>query len=264
MRDLTHDARRVLLCTLAALLATASGCATVEPEPVADRSKKALAHYDLGAYQLSQGRVAMAIRELTTAKELSPDDPWIALALAEAYRRRAKAEEAEAEFREAIRLDPELHTAKLNLAAMYVQLGRFEEAIPLLAELADAATFPSPWRALTTLGWAQYKLERKAEARRSLQLALEYRPDYWPALLNLGILEQEEGRSLEAMRLFELVVEETKRTTAAAEANYRLAEIHVSLGQRRKALDRLTAAVSSEPQGGYWSKRSEEYLELLR
>jgi Tfp pilus assembly protein PilF len=157
---------------------------------------------------------------------VSADDPWIAMALAEAYRRRGKPEEAEAEYKRAIALDSELHQARLNLSALYIHLERYEDAIPHLVQLADDPTFSAPWRALTNLGWAQYRLGRRAEARSNLQTA-RARPD------------------------------------AHAEANYRMAEIHVSLGQRQQALDRLQSAASG-PGDGPWSRRSEEYLELLR
>ncbi|UCE85516.1 MAG: tetratricopeptide repeat protein [Deltaproteobacteria bacterium] len=248
---------------VALAVALCVGCSTPNPPSTESAAKKALAHHDIGVEYMSQGRIALAIRELRAAKEASPEDPWIALALAEAYRRRGKAEEAEAEFLRALERDPELHRARLNLAGMYIQLERYAEAVPHLAQLVDDATFPAPWRALTNLGWAQYRLGHRDEARRNLRIAIEYREDYWPALLNLGILEQEDGSTLEAMRLFERVTEARAYPDAHAEANYRMAEIHVSLGQRRQALERLQAAAST-PAQGLWSRRSEEYLQLLR
>jgi type IV pilus biogenesis/stability protein PilW len=253
----------VASCALAVSVFLGTGCSTPGTPASETAAKKALAHYDLGVEYMSQGRIALAIRELRAAKEVGADDPWIAMALAEAYRRRGKPEAAEAEYKRAIALDSELHQARLNLSALYIHLERYEDAIPHLVQLADDPTFSAPWRALTNLGWAQYRLGRRAEARSNLQTAVEYRDDYSPALLNLGILEQEEGHTLAALKLFERVTQARARPDAHAEANYRMAEIHVSLGQRQQALDRLQSAASG-PGDGPWSRRSEEYLELLR
>ena len=127
----------------------------------------------------------------------------------------------------------------------------------------DDPTFPGPWRALTNQGWAHYRLGRRTEARRDLESALEYNPSYWPALLDLGILEVEEGHQLEAIALFQAMLEQEPRRGARAEANYRLAEVYVSLGKRERAVDHLVTAVADAPRNP-WGKKSEEYLRLLR
>ena len=43
----------------------------------------------------------------------------------------------------------------------------------------------------------------------------------------------------------------------------RIAEIYVSLGRRQEAMGHLTTAVAQAPKG-FWGKRSQEYLKLLR
>ena len=72
------------------------------------------------------------------------------------------------------------------------------------------------------------------------------------------------SRAVHAMRLFEGVIAATRRPNANAEANYRMAELYVSLGQRDQALARLAAASLVAPSDGLWSQRTEEYLNLLR
>ena len=49
----------------------------------------------------------------------------------------------------------------------------------------------------------------------------------------------------------------------AAEANFRLGEIYVSLGKRNRAVEYLTAAVVKAPSGP-WGRKSEQALKLLR
>jgi tetratricopeptide (TPR) repeat protein len=129
--------------------------------------------------------------------------------------------------------------------------------------LVDDATFSGPWRALATKGLAEYRLGRIEEARRTLELGLEYRDDYWPTLLYLGILEAEEGRRLEGISLFRQVLEQEPGLEVQAQANYRIGEIYIALGKRERAIGYLRAAVAQTP-GGPWGVKSEEYLSLLR
>jgi tetratricopeptide (TPR) repeat protein len=107
------------------------------------------------------------------------------------------------------------------------------------------------------------RLGNNVVAREQLDLAIEYNRNYWPALLSLGILEQKEGRPVEAISFFRLAIEQEPAPGARAEANYRMAEIYVSLGKRKQAVDHLMAAVAQTPEGK-WGKKSEEYLKILR
>jgi tetratricopeptide (TPR) repeat protein len=50
---------------------------------------------------------------------------------------------------------------------------------------------------------------------------------------------------------------------AIAEANYRMAEIYVSLGKRRKAIEHFRVALERSPNGE-WGEQSKTYLEMLQ
>lgn len=241
-------------------LACASGSG---PDTKDFRWRKARVHYDIGIDYMTHGRFALAIRELHRAEEIDPKDRWIPLALAEAYRRKGRVDEAEQYLQRALEIDPDFQTAQLNLGALYIQAERYEDAIPILHRLADEPTFPDPWRALTNLGWAEYKLGRFAEARLHLDQALDYNPGYWPARLDLGILQAHEGHPLQALETFGQVLEREPGRYAEAEVHYRMAEIYISLGRRDRAIEHLTAARERHPRG-LWGKRSAEYLKILR
>ena len=55
--------------------------------------------------------------------------------------------ESEQHLKRALELRPDLHAAKLNLSALYIQTERYEEAVALSKELLADATFPVPWKA---------------------------------------------------------------------------------------------------------------------
>ena len=211
----------------------------------------------------AQNRGPQAIGELLTAERFDPLDAQIQFALAEAYRLQGRQAETEAHLVRALQLDPNFHQARFNLAAIYIQAERTEEAVTLLNQLLADPTFPAPWRALTNLGWAEFRLGRFDSAHQHLALAVDYRPDYWPARLNLAILEAERGNRDEAIQHFERVLEGKPSALAEAEVRYRLAEQLVSRGDKVGAVRQLNIASGLQPSGA-WSKRSAEYLKTLK
>lgn len=265
IRKPAHSTLRSLGALALVLIVTGSlGCVTTpDPEFEFERDRKARAHYNAGIEQMRQGKNALAIRELLTAMQISPRDPWIHWAIAEAYRQKGRVDECENHLVTALEIRPDFQQARLNLSALYVQVGSYEEAIAHSDMLLEDPTFPVPWKALSNKGWAQYKLGRIQAARESFQLALEYNESHWRSFLALGILEAESGRRIEALEQFERVIELQPGPLAEAEANYRIGQIYVSLGNRARALQYLTAAASKTPNGP-WGKRSEDYLRRLR
>jgi Tfp pilus assembly protein PilF len=263
MAPITRIARVLPAVALALHLAGALGCATTSPADQAETDRKVRNHYELAVNHLKEGRAGVAIRELLAAEALDPEDPWIHLALSEAYRLKARSAEAEHHLKRALALRPDLHAAQLNLSALYIQSERYEDAIEASDALLADATFAAPWKALTNKGYALYKLGRRAEARETLEQALEYHEHFWPARLDLAILDQDEGRHLEALENLEAVLAQKPSAIARAEVNYRMATIYISLGNRAKAVHHLEVAAQTRP-GGEWGKRSADYLKRLR
>lgn len=254
-------ARRLVL---GMLLLLPVGCAsTGSNQQLEKRLSEARSRMNLGIDYLRTGRVELGLREFLIAESLDPKNARIQYAIGDAYLLKGKVDEAELHYRNTLALVPDFHDARLNLSGLLLLSGRYEEARAESEFLADHATFPAPWRALANRGWAEYKLGRTEEARRSLELARDFSPNYWPSLLSLGILDMEQGQRLEAVSLFLEVLESRPDANAAAEANYRIGEIYVALGNRARAVSHLMAAVASAP-GGQWSTKSEEYLQLLR
>jgi type IV pilus assembly protein PilF len=250
------------LCLVVSLSCATGGSKQSKAEQEADK-RQAVAHYNLGIHHMTQGNTALSIRELRAAVEKDPSDAWIHLALAEAYRLKGKLAECESHLKQSLALSPDFQNARLTLSALYIQTGRYAEAVPEAERLVDDPSFPAPWRAHTNLGSALFKLGRISEARQHLELALEYRPFYLTALLDLAVLEAEAGNKLKAIGLLTQVLEYEPGAMVESEANFRLGEAYVSLGKREDALVYLSKAKASRP-GGPWAKRSEEYLKLLQ
>jgi tetratricopeptide (TPR) repeat protein len=258
---------RLLAFAGLAVFAVSLGCATgggeVAPVVSPKDEARARARQSVGNTHLREGRVALAIRELRAAEELNPQDRWTQLTLAEAYRRKGLTEEAETHVKKALAIDPGFQQARLTLSGLYIQTERYPEAIAEAELLIDDPTFPQPWTALNNKGWALMQMKQYDEARETLSLAVDYNNAYWRAHLNLGILDFEENRRIDAIERFEHVIALAPGPLGTAEANYRIGEIYVSLGNREQAVEHLVAATTQRPSGP-WGKRSEDYLRRLR
>lgn len=255
---------------LIGLLLGVAGCASSPTEGGSGVVSRARAQRDLGIDYLSTFKTAMAIRELRASLEGDPSDPVTHLWLGEAYRRKGQNEDARQAFERAAKIAAQRRDiqteqdARLNLSALLSQMGQHAEAITHCEVLAADPTFPSPWRPLTNCGWALIQLGRYDEARARLGQALEYFPRYGPALLDLGILETKQGHTLAAVTAFEKATASGHISgSARSEANFRLGEIFVSLGEREKAIAHFRAAVETGSMLE-WGSQSQAYLDLLR
>lgn len=246
------------------LLGSTLGCATAAKKAEREHNaRRANSHFELAVDHVSKDRLELGLRELLEAERLDPKNPRIQHGLAIAYLRKGKVAEAEAHLERALEIWPGYLDARFNLGRLYLAMGRFEESAEQSELLANDPTFTSPWRAYNTWGWALYELGQVKEARVKLDRSLALRAGYWPTQMNLGILEAGQGHRPEAIRHFDRVLALGPGPSAAAEANYRLAEIYVSLGRRQQAVGYLRTAVVKAPIDP-WGRKSEEYLKLLR
>ena len=252
------------LACAAIALAPLLGCATAQKQAEREHAaKRAISHFNLAADHAANDRLEYALRDLLTAERLDPRNARVQHGLGIAYLQRGKVEEAERHMLRAVEIRPEYQQARYNLSTLYLNLERYDDCIEQSAVLVDDPTFPAPWRALNNWGWSLYRQGQMPEARIKLERAFEFSPGYWPTLMNLGILEAEQGQQPEAIRHFGRVLELEPGPSATAEANYRLAEIYVSLGRRQRAVGHLRTAVVKAPKDP-WGRKSEEYLKLLR
>ena len=252
------------------LVVVLSGCrgmlgeAGLEDHEVA----RAATHRSRGALLLREGKVEMAIREYMSSIEINPYDAETHFGYGEALRLKGLPVDAERELKRAIELDPTHHDARLNLCGLYLSQERFEDAVAEADVLIANPTFLNPARAYVNRGWARYSQGDLVKAEEDLKRALSIDSSMFQAHLNLGIVLYERGETLEAMKTFDRalqILEKQGRRASAraqAEARFRMAQAHVKLGQREKALEQLRLAAAQD-RATPWSERAREYLAML-
>jgi type IV pilus assembly protein PilF len=250
---------------LALALAMLLGCSTLSDKDLA----RAETHLQLAQLKLRKGDLRYAVREYRAVIEIDDRNVEAHFGLAETLRRLGSLPEAEAEFKRTLKIDPEHDDARLNLSVVYLQGGRWQEAIDVTTLLIDDPGFLNPARAYVNRGWARYKTGNLEGAEKDLREALHTDSSSFQAHMNMGIVLYERGSTLEAMKSFDRVVslldkyDNPTYSCVEAEARFRLAQAYVKLSDRTHALEHLQkAGAVSVPCP--WRDQAEEYLAVLK
>ena len=147
------------------------------------------------------------------------------------YMKLGRYEEAVAEFKEAIRIDPNLLVANQNLITIYLyRLGYLNSAVELSkAMIASNPQFP--W-AHNYLGWAYLGMDDFSGAQAAFEEELKLRPRNIFILWRLAHAQRLQGHYREAITLLDRIME----IDPSQGTNYYLGIIYKHLGENETAL----------------------------
>ena len=142
---------------------------------------EAQAAFERGLTDLEQGRYADAVAELQRAYDTTPGEtPLLAFYLANALQRDGRVAEAVDLYDEVVAAFPDSGTVLNNYGFAWLQLGRYDRALPTLRDAIEAA--PENARAHLNLGLTYYGLARFEDALASWDRAVELDPSLEPAI----------------------------------------------------------------------------------
>jgi Tfp pilus assembly protein PilF len=96
-----------------------------------------------------------------------------------------RTEEAIAECKKAIAIDPDFGNPYNDIGVYLIELGRSDEAVPWLEQAMQAKRYCCHQFPYFNLGRIRLQQGRVPEAKRLFERALEYDPDYLPAKMGL-------------------------------------------------------------------------------
>ncbi len=105
-------------------------------------------------------------------------------------------EEAIAQCKKAIELDPDYGNPYNDIGVYLIDLGRPDEAIPWLKKAMQAKRYCCIQYPHFNLGRILLNKGRVEEAERAFEQALSYDPNYFPALKALEVIREREGEAL--------------------------------------------------------------------
>lgn len=228
--------------------------------PTAEDIDYAQVRYDLGVSEAEEGNVQSAVRELKTAIERYPDfaeaHNALGLLLHMSLGRQQAAEEA---YLEALRIRPGFSEVHNNLGALYLDMGRLEEAEKHLREALDDVVYATPYLAQGNLGWALYLQGSHDEALTQLRSAVIVEPRFCQGHRNLGRIYRELGRHEDAKSAFESFVE---HCPSAAEAQYEQGRIRFEEGKSEEAREAFEACLELSPRSEV-GKACQRHLDVM-
>ncbi|MEM7678268.1 MAG: tetratricopeptide repeat protein, partial [Myxococcota bacterium] len=182
-----------LLGTFVLLVAATSGwrCSTTQE---AQASRTVVAQLDLGNQQLAQGRWPDAIKAFGTALD-EDDSNFDALrGTGLAYLKLQRYKEAERFYRRAIEANPKSSLSRNELAVVYMEQRRCQEAVPLFEKVLEDIFYPTPEFAEHNLAQAYACLGRIDDAISRLDKLVTKRPYFCLGYLTLSQLASKSRR----------------------------------------------------------------------
>ncbi len=226
--------------------------------------KEAEAHRKLGEAFLIEANYVAALRELTAAQKLDPDNPVVYNDMGLVYMNRDKLREALTFFRKALSLKADYSDALLNMAVTHLKLEQWGAAIEQLQRLESDMLYAAPQNVYVNLGYAHYMVGNYTEAYRNYDSAVQHYEDgfnkdmtYIKALLGKAKVALKTGDALAALRLLDTAILNAPQ----------LPELHFSrgaalelLGKPEDARNAYIRVIELAPEG----ELSEQAVSALR
>ena len=155
---------------------------------------------------------------------------------------------AQNSFNEALKINPNFISAKLNLGIVYQNIGKSEKALKCFKEILKINnTLPSVYN---NIGFALYTQNKYFEAIKELNKAIELKKDYAEAFLNLGMVYLNLKKYEEAIKFFNQSLVHNKKLTS----------IYFYLGECYKNIDNIDKALVYYAQSNH-KKTNSKILE---
>lgn len=237
-----------------------SGCGTTSVSQ--DKKETADLHLQIANEYIKGENYPLALKELMTAQDLSPDNPAVQANLGLVYFMRERYELAEKHYKKAIKIKPDFTDAKNNLGRVYVEIGQYRLAEELLTEVLADLTYVDFPKAYANFGILQFKRKKYSDAITYFKKSLERDREncFTQVYLGRSYMELKENAlavsQLEKALPFCQQIESDEALYYSAIALYRN-------NQKEKAKFRFEDLVKAYPNG-YNNEKAQKMLQLIK
>jgi len=194
--------KSILSAVVAALVAgVLAGCAN--QQAIQQRRDAAIYNTELGIAYMRRGDLAIAQTKLDSALKENPDDPDVHNARALLFIRLDQPDEADHEYREAMRLAPKNPDFQNNYAVYLCNAGRVDKGVQTFLAAAHNPLYMTPELAYDNAGVCLRSAHKDVEAAQMFTDALAIRPNFGQALWQLADLNFSQGKLTQARQEIE-------------------------------------------------------------
>jgi len=165
-------------------------------------------HNTLGLIYKETGEYEMAVQEYKRTFQITPTNNEAIRGLAQTYESLNMLEEAEANYRKIIQLQPDRWGGYFDMGYFYNAHGEKDKAVTMLHHAAELVPY-NVWD-YNDIGVLYYMLDYNSDARKMWQKSLEIEPNY-AAYSNLGYMAHMERNFEEAASYYEKALELSDR-----------------------------------------------------
>ena len=235
---MTRPIAAALLCTT--LLGCPSTTTPVKKDEGAEKLRdQASVHFDLGVNAQIQGDVRAALNEFQLALQIDPTFADAENALGLLYHLAFRQlDESGRHYRRALELRPDYSQARLNLAALELDLSHYDEAIALDEVVLKDLHYKGSYLAANNAGWAYYRKGQTEKALSLIKETVRVNPDFCQGYRNLGLIYSDQNQlELAQLELDRMV----KKCPDSPQAHYELGRVELKRhreGEARAAFGR--------------------------
>lgn len=164
--------------------------------------KEALDNFKIGCNYLNRNDSAQAIHYLELACQGDDKNYRYHHWLGFAYMINGQMEQAESQFKRALDINDEHSDTYNDLATLYMETGRYDQALEALRKVLSDKTYQQPQLAYFNLGLCYRALDQPDQAVAAFQQAVAQDPEFFRAFLQIGQIYKEKQDYEKALNFF--------------------------------------------------------------
>jgi len=224
-------------------------------ENLAQQKLQAEASRNLGEAYLREGNYSAALRELTKAEALTPDDYFLQSDLGLTYLYKGETDKAIYHFKKSLAIKDNYGPARNNLGNAYMENKEWDKAIEQYETVISNLLYATPQFPYSNLGFAYYYKKDFSRAEQNFKKSLEITPDFDRALYGLARTYIADGRLAQAVETLEFAVEKHPEN---ASLHFELAETYKLNRDYRRAYGSYVRVVQIDPDNPLADKALKE------